>query len=59
MQVIPYKSANESVLAVISGQVTTTIADAGPVIQQVKSGAARALAVATAKRSTTSPTCRH
>src|SRR6202048_3771777 len=26
MQVIPYKSANESVLAVISGQVTTTIA---------------------------------
>ena len=31
MQVIPYKSANESVLAVVSGQVTTTIADAGPV----------------------------
>src|ERR1700682_6071431 len=30
MQVIPYKSANESVLAVVSGQVTTTIADAGP-----------------------------
>ena len=50
MQVIPYKSANESVLAVISGQVTTTIADAGPVIQQVKSGIARALAVATPKR---------
>src|ERR1700709_620825 len=50
MQVIPYKSANESVLAVISGQVTTTIADAGPVIQQVKGGAARALAVATARR---------
>jgi tripartite-type tricarboxylate transporter receptor subunit TctC len=50
MQVIPYKSANESVLAVISGQVATTIADAGPVMQQVKSGTARALAVATAKR---------
>ena len=50
MQVIPYKSANESVLAVISGQVTTTIADAGPVISQVKSGTARALAVATPKR---------
>jgi tripartite-type tricarboxylate transporter receptor subunit TctC len=50
MQVIPYKSANESVLAVISGQVTTTIADAGPVIQQVKSGTARALAVATPRR---------
>src|SRR5436305_6396515 len=50
MQVIPYKSANESVLAVISGQVTTTIADAGPVVSQVKSGTARELAVATAKR---------
>jgi tripartite-type tricarboxylate transporter receptor subunit TctC len=45
MQVIPYKSANESVMAVISGQVTTTIADAGPVAGQVKSGTARALAV--------------
>src|SRR5215813_8560258 len=50
MQVIPYKSANESVLAVISGQVTTTIADAGPVIPQVKGGTVRALAVATPKR---------
>ncbi|MBI5320238.1 tripartite tricarboxylate transporter substrate binding protein [Bradyrhizobium sp.] len=50
MQVISYKSANESVLAVISGQITTTIADAGPVVQQIKSGTARALAVATAKR---------
>jgi tripartite-type tricarboxylate transporter receptor subunit TctC len=50
MQVIPYKSANESVLAVISGQVTTAIADAGPVVQQVKSGTARALAVATPAR---------
>ena len=50
MQVISYKSANESVLAVISDQITTTIADAGPVVQQVKSGTARALAVATAKR---------
>jgi tripartite-type tricarboxylate transporter receptor subunit TctC len=50
MQAIPYKSANESVLAVISGQVTTTIADAGPVAGQVKSGTARALAVAAPKR---------
>jgi tripartite-type tricarboxylate transporter receptor subunit TctC len=50
MQVIPYKSANESVLAVISGQITTAIADAGPVIQQVKSGTVRALAVATPTR---------
>src|SRR5258705_12466854 len=50
MQVIPYKSANESVLAVISGQVTTTIADAGPVVRPVKSGTARALAIAASKR---------
>jgi tripartite-type tricarboxylate transporter receptor subunit TctC len=50
MQVVPYKSANESVLAVISGQVTTTIADAGPVTGQVKSGTARALAVAAPRR---------
>jgi tripartite-type tricarboxylate transporter receptor subunit TctC len=50
MQVVPYKSANESVLAVVSDQVTTTIADAGPVIQQIKGGTVRALAVATSKR---------
>jgi tripartite-type tricarboxylate transporter receptor subunit TctC len=50
MQVIPYKSANESVLAVISGQVTTTIADAGPVVSQIKAGTVRALAVAAPKR---------
>jgi tripartite-type tricarboxylate transporter receptor subunit TctC len=50
MQVIPYKSANESVLAVVSGQVTATIADAGPVLPQVKSGTVRALAVAAPKR---------
>jgi tripartite-type tricarboxylate transporter receptor subunit TctC len=50
MQVIPYKSANESVLAVISGQVTTTIADAGPVVSQVKAGTVRALAVAAPRR---------
>ena len=50
MQAIPYKSANESVLAVVSGQVTTAIADAGPVSPQVKAGKVRALAVATPKR---------
>src|SRR5882672_10665851 len=50
MQVIPYKSANESVMAVISVQVTATIADAGPVAGQVKSGTAWALAVAAPKR---------
>jgi tripartite-type tricarboxylate transporter receptor subunit TctC len=50
MQVIPYKSATESVMAVISGQVTTTIADAGPVSSQVQAGHVRALAVAAPER---------
>ncbi len=50
MQAIPYKSANELVLAVVSGQVTTAIADAGPVSPQVKAGKVRALAVAAPKR---------
>jgi tripartite-type tricarboxylate transporter receptor subunit TctC len=50
MQAIPYKSANEMVLAVVSGQVSATIADAGPVSPQVKSGTVRALAVTSQKR---------
>jgi tripartite-type tricarboxylate transporter receptor subunit TctC len=50
MQMIPYKGANDSVTAVISGEVTTTIADAGPVTSQVNGGNARALAVAAPKR---------
>jgi tripartite-type tricarboxylate transporter receptor subunit TctC len=50
MQAIPYKSSNESVLAVISNQVTTTIADAGPVSSQVKGGQVRALAIAAPNR---------
>jgi len=51
MQAIPYKSANEMVLAVISGQVVTAFADAGPVLPQVKAGTVRALAVAAPRRS--------
>ena len=50
MQAIPYKSANEMVLAVVSGQVTTAFADAGPVSPQVKAGTVRALAVASPRR---------
>jgi tripartite-type tricarboxylate transporter receptor subunit TctC len=50
MQMIPYKSANEMVLAVVSGQVTTTVADTGPVSPQVKAGTVRALAVTAPKR---------
>jgi len=50
MQEIPYKGANDSVMAVISGQVTATIADTGSVSSQVKGGQARALAVASPNR---------
>ena len=42
---IPYKSSGESVSAVISGQVTFTIADPPPVVGQLKAGRVRALAV--------------
>jgi len=55
MQVIPYKGANDSVMAVVSGQVTATIADAGPVSGQVKSGLVRALAVAAPTRAESLP----
>lgn len=55
MQMIPYKGANESVTAVISGEVTATIADAGPVTSQVNGGNARALAVAAPTRAASLP----
>jgi tripartite-type tricarboxylate transporter receptor subunit TctC len=47
---IPYKSSGESVSAVISGQVTFTIADPPPVVGQLKAGRVRALAVTAAAR---------
>jgi tripartite-type tricarboxylate transporter receptor subunit TctC len=50
MQEIPYKGAADSVMAVISGQVTATIADAGPVSGQIAGGQVRALAVAAPAR---------
>ena len=50
MQMIPYKGANDSVTAVIAGDVTATIADAGPVMGQITGGQVRALAVAAPKR---------
>jgi tripartite-type tricarboxylate transporter receptor subunit TctC len=55
MQEIPYKGANDSVMAVISGQVTATIADAGPVSGQVKGGQVRALAVTSPDRAENLP----
>jgi tripartite-type tricarboxylate transporter receptor subunit TctC len=50
MQMIPYKGANDSVTAVIAGDVMATIADAGPVMGQITGGQVRALAVAAPKR---------
>ncbi|HEY1541411.1 MAG TPA: tripartite tricarboxylate transporter substrate binding protein [Xanthobacteraceae bacterium] len=47
---IPYKSSNESILSVISGQSLLTIADPPPTTPQVKGGLVRALAVLDAKR---------
>ena len=55
MQMIPYKGANDSVTAVISGEVTASIADAGPVIGQVIGGTVRALAVAAPTRAESLP----
>ncbi len=49
-QHIPYKSSGESVNAVISGQVTMTIADPPPVVGPLKGGRVRGLAVTSAKR---------
>lgn len=50
MQRVSYKGANDAVLAVISGDVLTAIADAGPVMAQVNGGVVRALAVAAPTR---------
>ena len=45
MEYIPYKGTNESVNAVISGDVLMTFADAGPATGALKGGRARGLAV--------------
>jgi tripartite-type tricarboxylate transporter receptor subunit TctC len=47
---IPYKSSNEMVLSVISGQTLLTIADPPPTVPLVKGGQLRALAVTGGKR---------
>jgi tripartite-type tricarboxylate transporter receptor subunit TctC len=49
-QFIPYKSSGESVNAVVSGQVTMTIADPPPVVGPLKGGRVRGLAVTSARR---------
>ena len=47
---VPYKGSNESVNAVMAGQVTMTIADPPPVTGPLKGGRVRALAVTSAAR---------
>jgi tripartite-type tricarboxylate transporter receptor subunit TctC len=52
---IPYKSSNEMLLSVISGQTLFAIADGPPTIPQVKGGKVRALAVTGNQRSSELP----
>jgi tripartite-type tricarboxylate transporter receptor subunit TctC len=47
---VPYKGVNESVNAVVAGQVTMTIGDPAPIVGLMKAGRVRALAVTSAKR---------
>jgi tripartite-type tricarboxylate transporter receptor subunit TctC len=47
---IPYKGANDSVMAVMAGDVTMTLADAGPAFTGLQSGRVKALAVTSAVR---------
>jgi tripartite-type tricarboxylate transporter receptor subunit TctC len=47
---IPYKGSGDSAAAVISGQVTMTIADPPPITGHLKGGALRALAVTAPQR---------
>ncbi len=47
---IPFKSGGEVVAAILSGQVTTAFADAGPALPQIRSGKLRALATSGSKR---------
>jgi tripartite-type tricarboxylate transporter receptor subunit TctC len=47
---IPYKGANDSVTAVMAGDVTMTLADAGPAFIGLQSGRVKALAVTSSTR---------
>ncbi len=47
---IPYKGANDSVTAVMAGDVTMTLADAGPAFIGMQNGRVKALAVTSAAR---------
>lgn len=55
MNHVPYKGGGPAVLALVSGQVAVGFATTPSVIQHVKSGKLRALAVTSAKRSPSTP----
>ena len=48
---IPYKGGGQAIIDVIAGQVQFIVSDALPVVQHLKSGKVRALAITSAKRS--------
>jgi tripartite-type tricarboxylate transporter receptor subunit TctC len=52
---VPYKGGGPSVIALLSGEVSLAFATMPSVLQQVKSGKLRGLAVTTAKRSPSMP----
>lgn len=52
---VPYKGGAPSVAAVVAGEVSMTIGEPAGIIPQVRSGALRALAVSSAKRSLALP----
>jgi tripartite-type tricarboxylate transporter receptor subunit TctC len=54
-QMIPYKSSNEMMLSVVSGQTLLAIADGPPAVPLVKGGQVRALAVTGSERSAELP----
>ena len=47
---VPYKGANQSVQAVMSGEVSMALADSGPAITGLQSGKLKALAVTSSER---------
>jgi tripartite-type tricarboxylate transporter receptor subunit TctC len=52
---IPYKGSAASITAVIAGDVQMTIVDTPPLVQQIRAGKVKALAVTSPKRSASMP----
>jgi tripartite-type tricarboxylate transporter receptor subunit TctC len=53
---VPYKGSNESVTAVIAGDVSMTLVDAGPASRAIQGGRVKAMAVTSADRLPEMPT---